>query len=365
MTDPTHPDQPPGEAGEAAPLPPVAALPPPPTATVPRPPDAEAGDPARLPPGAATFTIEGRAAPGLYFVGWIATILGLGVLLVGIMAGGGQSAVVLTLAGSAVAGLGFVSAAGAQAFERRARGRVFAGPSPFLVFVASLPLTIVAVVLVVAPAAALGLDATSPVATFVSIAATALVYVGLIWLLVVGPGALGWREMGVGPLDRRALADLAAGAALALPIVLLTSVLAVILVQVVGAAPDSPLPPSSTALGFLLNLATAAVVAPVGEELFFRGFATTAWVKGMGPVRGLVRGALFFALVHVLTIGGQSFGDAGARALVAFAARIPVALALGWVFLRRRSIYASIGLHASFNGILVVLAELAARAGGA
>ena len=348
MTDSTHPAPPPGAPGEAA-----------------APPDAGGDGPGRLPPGASTFTIEGRAAPGLYFVGWIASILGLGILLIGVMAGGGAAAVGLMLVGAAVAGLGFVAAAGSQAIERRARGRAYGGPSPFLVFVASLPLQVVAVVLVVAPATALGLDGASPVAAFLSIGVTTLVYLGLIRLLVVGPGALGWRDMGVGRFDRRALADLASGAVLGLPLVILVSLLAAILVQLVGAAPDSVLPPSSTSLGFLLNLATAAVVAPAGEELFFRGFATTAWARGMSPTRGLIRGALFFALVHVLTIGGQSFGDAGGRALVAFVARLPVALALGWVFLRRRSIYASIGLHAAYNGILVVLAEFAARAGGA
>ena len=36
-------------------------------------------------------------------------------------------------------------------------------------------------------------------------------------------------------------------------------------------------------------------------------------------------------------------------AVVGFATRIPVALALGWLFLRRGSIWASFGLHAAFN----------------
>jgi membrane protease YdiL (CAAX protease family) len=36
--------------------------------------------------------------------------------------------------------------------------------------------------------------------------------------------------------------------------------------------------------------------------------------------------------------------------------RIPVAFALGWIFLQRRSIFASVGLHAAFNGILLLIA---------
>ena len=84
----------------------------------------------------------------------------------------------------------------------------------------------------------------------------------------------------------------------------------------------------------------------------------------MGVRGALVRGALFFALIHVLTIGGSSFGDAAGRAFVAFVARIPLSFALGWLFLRRRSVYASLGLHATYNGVLVILAELAVRSAG-
>jgi membrane protease YdiL (CAAX protease family) len=50
-----------------------------------------------------------------------------------------------------------------------------------------------------------------------------------------------------------------------------------------------------------------------------------------------------------------------ALAIVGFGARVPIALVLGWVFVRRGSIYASIGLHAAFNGILIVLADAALR----
>ena len=103
-----------------------------------------------------------------------------------------------------------------------------------------------------------------------------------------------------------------------------------------------------------------ALVAPFGEEILFRGFATTAWVRGMGPRRGLIVGALFFAFAHVLTVSGSSAGDAFELAVVAFVGRIPVALVLGWLFLRRGTIWASFGLHAAFNGLLLVAAELAA-----
>jgi membrane protease YdiL (CAAX protease family) len=107
----------------------------------------------------------------------------------------------------------------------------------------------------------------------------------------------------------------------------------------------------------------SALFIALSEEILFRGFSTTAWMRDMGRDRGLVRGALFFAVVHVLTISGSTAGEAGGAALAAFIGRLPVAFALGWLFTRRGTIWAPLGLHAAFNGLLLVLAEVAARSG--
>ena len=103
------------------------------------------------------------------------------------------------------------------------------------------------------------------------------------------------------------------------------------------------------------------IVAPFGEEILFRAFATTAWVRGLGYRRGLLTAALVFAFAHVLTVSGANASDAFGLAVVGFGSRIPVAIALGWIFLRRGTVWASFGLHAAFNGILLVLAEVASQ----
>jgi membrane protease YdiL (CAAX protease family) len=123
------------------------------------------------------------------------------------------------------------------------------------------------------------------------------------------------------------------------------------------------LPPAGSAGGLVLNLLAGAVIAPVGEEILFRGVATTAWVRSLGPRAGILRGALLFAVVHILLINADSFNDGLRMAAVGFLGRLPVALVLGWVFVRRGSLWAPIGLHAAFNAILLVAAESAARAG--
>jgi len=335
---------------------PVAAEPP----TSPGSPPAPA--PAR--PGAGTFTIEGRAAPALFVVGWLATLVGLGAIVVALLAGGSPGAAILLTAGLAILSIGLVAGAGAQGIERRTRARgPYAGPSPFLVFAASVPVSLLAVIVVGVPLTLAGIAVDGPLGRLASVLAQAVVYLGLIRLLVVDTGALTWLEMGVKRFDREALGQLASGALWAGPVIGVTYVVAAVLYLLFPVTPVSPLPPAGEPIGFAINLVAGAVVAPVGEEFMFRAFATTAWARSLGERRGLVRAALFFAVVHVLSVSGASAGEAISLAIVGFASRVPVALALGWLFVRRRTIWASIGLHATFNLILLIVGEVAARSG--
>jgi len=85
-------------------------------------PDAPADESPRPPrPGAGIFTIEGRAAPGLFVVGWLITILGAGVLAIGFAGQRGVASTLLVLAGLVLLSLGLIAVSGAQAIERRAR----------------------------------------------------------------------------------------------------------------------------------------------------------------------------------------------------------------------------------------------------
>jgi membrane protease YdiL (CAAX protease family) len=310
-------------------------------------------------PGTSTFTIEGRAAPGLFMLGWLATLVGLGLTAVSFMSGAGQPRQLLLLAGVVVLSIGLVAGAGGQAIERRSRGGMaYTGPSPFLLFAAAIPVSFLGVALLGFGFVALGIPTDAPVARLASVIVQAVVYVGLIRLLVVDTRALSWADMGIRRPDLRALRELGAGAIWAGGAVLATIPVAIVLSMVLPVLPPSPLPPTGDLGGILVNLAAGAIVAPIGEEVMFRGLATTAWVRGMGARRGLVRAALFFAFAHVLTIGGTSAGPAIALAFAAFVGRIPVSLILTWLFVRYKSIWVPLGLHAAFNATLLVLAEV-------
>ena len=312
-------------------------------------------------PGASIFTIEGRSAPGLFVVGWLATLVGLGAIIVAFMAAG-RPPPILLIAGLIVLSIGLVAGAGGQAIERRERGgRNYVGPSPFLVFAAALPISSLFAIAVGAVLTALGIPIDGPVGALASVGLQALVYAGLIRLLVVDGGSLSWADMRIHRPSSKDLVEFALGAGWALPVIVATLPVALLVSQFVPTPPPSPLPATGSIGGLLLHLLAGAIIAPIGEEILFRGFATTAWVRDMGVSRGVVRAALFFAVAHVLTISGVNAGEAIGAAVAAFVGRIPVALALGFLFVRRDTIWAPLGLHAGFNGLLLVFQELAAQ----
>jgi membrane protease YdiL (CAAX protease family) len=312
-------------------------------------------------PGASIFTIEGRSAPGLFVVGWLASILGLALVLVGAFA---ASSLFLYFLGPTLLTVGLVAGAGSQSIERRARGEAYAGPSPYLVFAATI-----AAVYAVGSVVGLGLHlltgpSTLPdyVIRFIGVSLQAAVFIGIVRLTVVDSQALSWREMGWTPLDASALRDLAYGSFFSLPVIGLTTILAGVLVQVFQVVPEAPLPPTGLAAGLVIQLLAGAIIAPVAEETVFRGFAISAWQRTVGARGAIVRASLLFALAHVLNVTADNTGQAVGLIVVGFVTRLPVAVALGWLFVARRSIWAPLGLHIAFNGILLILGELAASA---
>jgi membrane protease YdiL (CAAX protease family) len=307
------------------------------------------------------FTIEGRAAPALFVLGWLATIVGGGTLAVAIFSGPTVVGAALFLTGAVGLTVGLGALAGSQAVEGRAATVAgYRGPSPVLLFLAWVPAAYVGWVSIGLPLEAAGVVLSGPPAEFLYLVVQTAVAVGLVRLLVVGPGALTWRQIGFGRTGGAATRDAAWGALLAGPTIMVTALVAAALVSLTNVAPESPLPPTGTAGGFVLHLLAGALVAPVAEEILFRGVAVSAWSASVGARSAIIRSALLFAAAHVLTVGGDSFSTALALAFVGFVGRLPIALVLGWVFVRRGSIWAPLGLHAAYNGVLIAAAELLA-----
>ncbi|HEY8239225.1 MAG TPA: CPBP family glutamic-type intramembrane protease [Candidatus Limnocylindrales bacterium] len=317
--------------------------------------------PAEPPPprsfGLTTFTIEGRQAPALFVVGWLAALIGLGFAGLTLLGITGLAGAILWIVGLAIGSVGLILLGGSQTIERRAAGAAYIGPSPSIVFLTVLAGSQLAGFAVGLPLSLIGAAIPRPVGDLIGGIVQAAVFVGVLRVMVVAAGSMRWSEMGLVARSRDAVLGLVRGTIYVVPVIALTAIVAAIAGQLAGVVPESPLPPTGTTSGLLLHLLAGAVIAPVSEELLFRGFALTAWRRRFGARGAIIRSSIVFVLAHVLFVGGDGFREAAALAFVAATARLPVALVLGWLYVRTGSLWAPIGLHATYNAVLIILAE--------
>ncbi len=319
-----------------------------------------AGQPPPGPPGGRIFSLEGRPAPSLYLIGWLGSAAGLAIVAVALLSGSPSVAPLIALIGICVLTIGLSVAAGYQLVARASRpAYAYRGPSPLILFGVVLGLsTVLSFAL-----GLIGLRSDEPAGFLIALGVVAATYLLVVGLFLVRTGVLRWSEMGwlgwpVGTRygAARLLGDVAYAVALMVPTLLLALILAAILSQLLGVLPTQILPDAVTGGDRILILVAAAILAPIGEELFFRGFALTAWLRDLGPRAALIRASMLFAIVHIANVDVAP-GQAGvglAQALIQFAVILPVGTVLGVLFLQRGMVAAIAG-HMAYNGLGLLL----------
>jgi hypothetical protein len=159
-----------------------------------------------------------------------------------------------------------------------------------------------------------------------------------VWLFSVRRYRCGWRTLGFRPADAKGLM---LGIAVVLTGIAVSALYDWILTQT-GAESPSSLP--SEFVGTWYNWAIlglfAVVVAPIVEELFFRGFMLPGINKRYGYSWGVFISALLFALAHLQP-----------------GSLVPIfilGLLLAWLYNKTKSIWPCIFAHFVYNSIALV-----------
>ena len=146
---------------------------------------------------------------------------------------------------------------------------------------------------------------------------------------------------------RRPLGDLLVGLLTGLALVVVAGVvLAVVRAaasEIIGHAPEEPEQVAACVRGVGLALLGPVVIvaAPVGEELFFRGFLYQGLRRRLSVWPAAIVSGMFFGLVHVRVDDLRSF--------LIIPSLTAVGIGLALVFERRHSLLASMSAHAAFN----------------
>ena len=93
-----------------------------------------------------------------------------------------------------------------------------------------------------------------------------------------------------------------------------------------------------------LVIVAVVILAPIAEEIFFRGVVFNALLREGGRRWAFIGSSALFAIIHV--------------SLVALLPIFLLGLALAWIYQRSGNLLAPIAMHATVNGISVALALL-------
>lgn len=96
---------------------------------------------------------------------------------------------------------------------------------------------------------------------------------------------------------------------------------------------------------FLITFVSVAVIAPLTEEIFFRGFLYASLRTRVGVSKAMLISTLFFTALHF--------------SVDAFIPILVLGVFLAWVYEKTGSLYPGILLHAANNGVALIALALA------
>jgi membrane protease YdiL (CAAX protease family) len=294
--------------------------------------------------------------------GWLTSLLGLVLLLTSIgMAAmeaqrrgavAGQAALFASLgvAGAVLLVVGLAWFAVRSLERRRALPEYrYRGPSILLLLGLVLAVGNTVTILGGLAAVAAGVPLRTlagPIGLAVLVALTPLTFLVVSGVFVLAPRALPDLRLTDGP---RTLPNFARGLGLALPTWVAAGVVGILAAILFELLFNIEPPDRQVIVDILVQvplpiaLLLASGLAPIAEEVFFRGIAFNAWDREYGRRRAVVGSAALFAAIHLLD--GQ---------WVAFPSFFVIGLILAIVYARFGSLPMTIGVHGAFNAISII-----------
>ncbi|WP_137790109.1 type II CAAX endopeptidase family protein [Bacillus sp. E(2018)] len=172
----------------------------------------------------------------------------------------------------------------------------------------------------------------------------AIVFTTAVYWIALKPNHLGWGAVGLNPLRKNMWKTILLWTILLIFIsIALVIMMDVLSIGTNNAKTDS-LKSDLTPFTFVIGFLSAAVVSPIYEEIFYRGFLYT-WFRRWGVRKAMIFSSFIFMIVHIPTYN-----------------TLPVNFASGlvfcWVYEKTGSIIPAIIIHGIVNGIGISLSVL-------
>lgn len=127
-------------------------------------------------------------------------------------------------------------------------------------------------------------------------------------------------------------------------------IIALLLQSVSGESVEAPeqIPSSMPAYGVIVSILYAVVIAPIHEELFFRGILYRTLADRYTFIVGGLGSGVAFGLIHYIPGEWQD-------SVLLMSVMVATGFALAWIYRRRGNLLAPIVAHTTFNAIGLTL----------
>ena len=167
-----------------------------------------------------------------------------------------------------------------------------------------------------------------------------LIIVGGAWLFSVVRYHVGWERLGLRQFDV-AFGCLLSAALFALSYAIRICYVIVAMLLGLQLQPQQVIERLDTSVtGFPLTFLAAAILAPVAEEIFFRGFLYGGLRRRIGVIGAMIASTVFFTALHF--------------SIDVFIPLFFLGLFLAWLYEKTGSLYPGIILHASNNALALI-----------
>ncbi|MFD1032525.1 CPBP family intramembrane glutamic endopeptidase [Metaplanococcus flavidus] len=174
----------------------------------------------------------------------------------------------------------------------------------------------------------------------------AIIFTTALYFVVLKPRGQSWKTVGLQPFAMREWRLIG----LWTIVLIVVSIVLVIAMSFLGIGTENnkteSLQSQMTLLNFVIGFVSAAIISPIYEEIFYRGFLYRFFSSRYGVWSGMITSSIIFTVVHIPTFN-----------------TLPVnfvsGLIFSWVYHKTGSIIPSILIHGIFNGIAVILTSIA------
>lgn len=172
--------------------------------------------------------------------------------------------------------------------------------------------------------------------------AMALVFTLAVYLVALKPYNKKWDEVGVKPFPKHYLKSIIIWTLLNIVL----GIIVVALMSLIGVGVENEktqsLREEVTWFTFSIGFISAAIISPIYEEIFYRGFLYKWFRSKWGVAAGMFFSSLVFTLVHIPTYNTLPINFISG-------------LIFAWTYEKTGSIIPAIIIHGTFNGLGVIL----------